>query len=66
MRFGPVVVLADTQSLFYTMADTLLWDVLGNVLAAPASALCGWTGVASLPLSLSGCMLSLGICQGDE
>ena len=35
------------------MTDTLLWDMPGDVLAAPASALCGWTGVISLSLSLS-------------
>ena len=31
--------------LFYTMTNTLLWDLPGDVLAAPASALCGWNGV---------------------
>ena len=31
--------------LFHTMTDTLLWDLPGAVLAAPASALCGWKGV---------------------
>ena len=31
--------------------NTLLWDLPGDVLAAPASALCGWTGVISLSLS---------------
>ena len=32
----------------------LLWDLPGDVLAAPASALCGWKGVTlSLSLSLS-------------
>ena len=37
-----------TQSL-----NTLLWYLPGDVLAAPASALCGWKGVNSLSLSLS-------------
>ena len=32
-------------ALFYTMPNTLLWDLPGDVLAAPASSLCGWTGV---------------------
>ena len=32
------------------MTTTLLWDLRGDVLAAPASALCGWNGVI---LSLS-------------
>ena len=40
-------------ALFYTMTDTLFWDLPGHVLAAPASALCGWKGVNSLSLSLS-------------
>ena len=40
-------------ALFYTMTDTLLWDLPGDVLAAPASALCDWKGVLSLSLSLS-------------
>ena len=31
----------------------IFWDVPGNVLAAPASALCGWIGVIPLSLSLS-------------
>ena len=30
--------------------DSLLWDLPGDVLAAPASALCGWKGVNSLSL----------------
>ena len=34
--------------LFYTMTNTLLWDLPGDVLAAPASAVCGWKGVNSL------------------
>ena len=38
--------------LFYTMTNTVLWDLPGDVLAAPASALCGWKGVNSLSLSL--------------
>ena len=38
--------------LFYTMTNTLLWDLPGDVLAAPASALCGWKGVATLTPSL--------------
>ena len=29
-------------ALFYTMTDTLFWDLPGDALAAPASALCGW------------------------
>ena len=32
-------------ALFYTTTDIFLWDVPGDVLAAPASALCGWKGV---------------------
>ena len=39
-------------SIYLSLANTLLWDVPGNVLAAPASALCGWIGVV-LSLSLS-------------
>ena len=40
--------------LFYTLTDTLLWDLPGNVLAAPASALFGWEGVNSLsPVALA-------------
>ena len=31
-----------------TMTNTLLWDLPGDVLAAPASALCGWNGVILL------------------
>ena len=31
----------------------MLWYLPGDVLAAPASALCGWKGVNSLSLSLS-------------
>ena len=34
------------------MTNTLLWDLPGDVLAAPASAMCGWKGV-NPPLSLS-------------
>ena len=30
------------------------WDLLGDVLAAPESALCGWIGVILLYISLSG------------
>ena len=37
-----------SATLFYTMTNTLLWDLPGDVLAAPASALCGWKGVDSL------------------
>ena len=40
-------------ALFYTMTNTLVWDAPGDVLAASASALCGWKGVNSLSLSLS-------------
>ena len=39
--------------LFYTVTGHLLWYLPGDVLAAPASALCGWKGVNSLSLSLS-------------
>ena len=47
----PVLV---SVALFYTMTHTLLWYLPGDVLAAPASALCGWKGVIlSLSLSLS-------------
>ena len=35
------------------MLNSLLWDVPGGVMAAPASALCGWKGVNSLSFSLS-------------
>ena len=38
-------------AVFYTVADSLFWDLPGDVLAAPASALCGWKGVI-LSLSL--------------
>ena len=30
----------------------IFWDLLGDVLAAPASALCGWIGVILVTLSL--------------
>ena len=42
-----------SAALFYPMTHTLVWDLPGDVLAAPASALCGWTGVHTLYLSLS-------------
>ena len=29
-------------ALFHTVNDNLFWDLPGDVLAAPASALCGW------------------------
>ena len=57
-------------ALFYTMTDTLFWDLPGHVLAAPASALCAWTGVNSLcqPVWLDKveCSLSLSqsVCYG--
>ena len=35
-------------AVFYKMTTTLSWDLPGDVLAAPASALCGWKGVISL------------------
>ena len=37
-------------ALFYTTTNTHLWDLPGDDLAAPASALCGWKGVNSLSL----------------
>ena len=33
-------------AVFFTVTDSLLWDLSGCVLAAPASALCGWTGLS--------------------
>ena len=45
-------------ALFYTMTDTLLWDLPGYVQAAPASALCGWKGVNSY-LSLGMTLVTL-------
>ena len=51
-------------ALFYTMTNILLWDPPGDVLAAPASALCGWKGVNSLSiLSLYNTLLSLSLQQ---
>ena len=38
-----------SAALFCAVTDTLYWDVPGHVLAAPASALCGWTGVTLSP-----------------
>ena len=51
--------------VFYTMTYTLIWDVPGDVLAAPASALYahGWTGVV-LSLSLSGQTSPRRVVQG--
>ena len=46
------IYLSISLVLFYTMTITLLWDLPEDVLAAPASALCGWTGVNSSLLSL--------------
>ena len=34
-------------ALFYTVTDSLFRDLPGDVLAALASALCGWKGVIS-------------------
>ena len=39
--------------VLHSDTDTLLWYLPGDVLAAPASALCGWTGVMLLFLSLA-------------
>ena len=39
-------------AVFYAMTDTPLWDLPGDVLAAPASALCGWEGVLTLQHAL--------------
>ena len=53
--------------LLYCCSDFcfILWDVPGVVLAAPASALCGWIGVTPLSLSLSlSQTVSCGMCQG--
>ena len=44
MSLGLMSVLV-SFAVFYTVTDALLWDVPGDVLAAPASALCGWNGV---------------------
>ena len=51
-----------THRLVFLCVDAycfIFWDVPGDVLAAPESALCGWIGVILLSLSLS-----RGICQG--
>ena len=48
-------------ALFYTVTDTLFWDLPGDVLAAPASALCGWKGV-NLSLSFRFFCCLLGFC----
>ena len=46
-----VMSILVSVALFYTTTNTLLWDLPGDVLAAPASALCGWIGVNSLFLT---------------
>ena len=43
-----VMYILVSVALFYTMTNAQLWDLPGDVLAAPASALCGWKGVNSL------------------
>ena len=43
-----VMSLLVSVALFYTMTNTLSWDLSGDVLPAPASALCGWRGVKPL------------------
>ena len=57
------VVLRCNLSLslsLYTVTGHLLWYLPENVLAAPASALCGWKGVhSSLSLSLLSLLVSL-------
>ena len=52
-RFLDVMSILVSVALFYTMTNTLSWDVPGDVLAAPESALYGWIGVIPLCLSLS-------------
>ena len=48
----PVLV---SVALFFTMTNTLLWDLPGDVLAAPEAAMCGWKGVnICVCVSLSG------------
>ena len=45
-----------THRLVFLCVDTycfIFWDLPGDVLAAPESALCGWIGVILLSLSLS-------------
>ena len=42
-----------SSMLFYTVIDTLFWDLPEDVPAAPAPALCGWKGVINLSTSLS-------------
>ena len=40
--------------MYFTLSDCVFWDLPGDVLAAPASALRGWMGVIlSFSLSLS-------------
>ena len=48
---GPAVSLFHFLFLFFTVADSLFWDVPGEVLAAAASALC------PLVIALSACVL---------
>ena len=55
----------DSVALFYTMTNTLLWDLPGDVLATPASALNGWKGGNSLPPSLSIRRLGLPLAPGS-
>ena len=43
--------------LFYTVTDDVLWDLPGDVLAAPALALCGLERCKAPPLSLLSCCL---------
>ena len=48
-----VMSIPVSVALFYTMTNTLLWDLPGAVLAAPASALRGWQGAKTLSHSLT-------------
>ena len=40
-----VMSILVSVALFYTMTNTLSWDLPGDALAAPAPALYGWNGV---------------------
>ena len=43
-------------AVYHTLPDTLFWDLPGVLLAAPASALCGWKGVIALSLWVWVCL----------